>query len=375
MTFLCIIFGLITVIFAAVLLMDAVPCAMTWVQRIGIGSSDKEEAAGNIIEVAIRWLLKTPSVPLSDETRLTVIDRVKGQYKSNTLQSWQKAALLLGADEADREKEVKEFIFSQLNADGTFKNFVKSPDFSLLAYAMLKASDDKELLRSGAEKVYGFLKECAGDGTVPYNMNIPDIRFVDTLGMVCPFLMIYATLYDCEEARLLAKKQLSEYKKHGIDAVTGLPVHCFNVKTNAPLGILGWGRGCGWYALALAEMLRVSDDDDVLETAEAFSEKIMKYQLPNGGFSRQILAESTGEASATAMICHLFAVLYRLTGKKEYKECSVKGTDFIRLSTRKNGKVDYAQGDTKGIGFYSQRLDTMPAAQGFSCLLMSEVNV
>ena len=373
MTVLCIVFAVIILLFIAVLLIDAVPCVLTWIERIGIGSLPEETATEKIKETAVSWLLKTPSVPLSDETRLTVIDRAKGRYKSSVLQSWQKAALLLGAGEAGEADAVKRFCDEQIE-NGRFKNFVRSPDFALLSYAVLFNAKDRQSLKGIMDEVYGFLKEIAKDGTVPYNVNIGDIRFVDTLGMVCPFLMLYAKTYGVTEAETLAKRQLFEYEENGMSEKTGLPVHCFDIKTGAPLGVCGWGRGCGWYALALAEMLRTSPDEELLSSAENFMKSVMVHRLGNGGFSRQIPAEKMGEASATAMICHLSAVLYKLTGKKEYRECADGGASFIRLSTRKNGKVDYAQGDTKGIGFYSKKLDTMPAAQGFSLLLLAEVN-
>lgn len=374
MLVLCIVLALIAAIFSAVLLFDAVPSVLRWYERIGIGSLSKEAAKENIKKVSCKWLLKTPSVPLKDETRLTVIDRAKKEYKSSTLQSWQKAALLLGANEAREKDAVNRFVESELNENKTFKNFVKSPDFALLAYAVLLVSDDRQSLRPAMDEVYAFLKDGAKDGTVPYNGNVSSVRFVDTLGMVCPFLSLYAKVYNRADAAELAQRQLLEYNENGFDEKTGLPYHCFNVKTGAPLGVCGWGRGCGWYALALSEMLRVSCDEEILRNAESFMTALLPYKLQNGGFSRQILAEDMGETSATAMIGHLAAVLYKITGKDLYRECADSNAEFLRMSTRKNGKVDYAQGDTKGIGFYSKKLDTMPAAQGFALLLFSEVS-
>lgn len=375
MIVLCVILALILTVLVSVLLLDAVPCGLRWYERIGIGSLSKESAKENIKKVACKWLLKTPSVPLKDETRLTVIDRVKKEYKSSKLQSWQKAALLLGVNEAKEADAVSRFIKSELNENHTFKNFVESPDFALLAYAVLLSVNDKQSLRPAMDEVYAFLKECAKDGTVPYNGKVSSVRFVDTLGMVCPFLCLYAKAYDCEEALSLAKRQLLEYNENAFDKKVKLPMHCFNIKTGAPLGICGWGRGCGWYALALSEMLKVSADDDILENAESFMSALLPYRLENGGFSRQILSECTGETSATAMIGHLASVLYKITGKDIYKKCADGAVNFICLSTRKNGKVDFAQGDTKGIGFYSMKLDAMPAAQGFALLLLSEESV
>ena len=38
----------------------------------------------------------------------------------------------------------------------------------------------------------------------------------------------------------------------------------------------------------------------------------------------------------------------------------------IKSATRITGKVDWCQGDTKGIGVHSQTFDIMPFAQGFT---------
>ena len=367
-----IILSILGIALTAVLLIDAVPCVLRWYERIGIGSLSRESATKSIRAVATKWLIRTPSVPLKDETRLTVIDRIKGEYKSATLQSWQKAALLLGVYESGDRQTANRFVDSLLNENKTFRSFVKSPDFALLAYAVLYVSEDKASLKPAMDEVYVFLKELAKDSTVPYNAGIPDIRFVDTLGMVCPFLYMYAKAYNCDEAAAFAMRQLDEYKENAFNEKVNLPYHCINIKTGAPLGICGWGRGCGWYALALSEMLRVSRDEKILSSAEEFMNSLMPFMLQSGGFSRQLLFDKTGESSATAMIGHLSSVLYTVTEKVAYKECAYQCSEFIRMSTRKNGKVDYAQGDTKGIGFYSKKADIMPAAQGFSLLLMAE---
>lgn len=372
MIYLCIILSVIIVAVCAVLALDAVPCVLRWYERIGIGSLSREKARDEVKKVTLGWLHKMPSVPLKDETRLTVIDRIKGEYKSSRLQSWQKGALLLGAYESGEKDAVCDFIKSEMTTGGDFKNYVDSPDFALFAYAVLLCSEDKQLVRPGMDKVFEFLKNSAGDGTVPYNGRIGNIRFVDTLGMVCPFLYLYGKTYGVAEAVALAERQLFEYTEKAFDEKVKLPFHCFNVKTDAPLGICGWGRGCGWYALALSEMLRCGADEKTVRTAEEFMQAILPYRLESGAFSRQILAESVGETTATAMIGHLASVLFKVTGKDVYSACARDAVSFLYSCIRKNGKTDYAQGDTKSIGFYSSRLDIMPAAQGFTLLLIEE---
>jgi unsaturated rhamnogalacturonyl hydrolase len=37
----------------------------------------------------------------------------------------------------------------------------------------------------------------------------------------------------------------------------------------------------------------------------------------------------------------------------------------LQKVTRRNGAIDFSQGDTKGIGMHSQRFDILPFTQGF----------
>ena len=342
----------------AAALVDLVPTAREWVDRIGIGFGTTEQVRA----VAVGWLKKTPAVPISDQTRFTLPERLRGTYKSKNIQAWQQGALLLGIGDC---AEGKAFAASLLQ-NGNWKTPVQRADFALLAYAVLRVSDS-EAVRPAMDQMYAFLKEQAGEGTVPYNPGLRNVRFVDTVGMVCPFLWLYAQTYHCPEAQALCMRQLSEYAEKGMHPTLHLPVHSLNVQNGAPLGIYGWGRGCGWYALALAELMCCGAD--VTAYALPFAESLLHVQQANGAWSRQVLAEQGGESSATAMLGFFMAVLSDTVQDEKYRRAAQKAQVFLQTCIRKNGKVDYAQGDTKGIGFYSKRLSTMPAAQGFVLLL------
>lgn len=43
-------------------------------------------------------------------------------------------------------------------------------------------------------------------------------------------------------------------------------------------------------------------------------------------------------------------------------------------ATRKNGAVDFSQGDTKDIGVYSSNFDILPFTQGFAIRLINNFN-
>ncbi len=376
MTFAVIVLSVLLLAVISALLVDIVPAAKRWYERIGTGAFPDSGAWLDAIKsAAVKQLKKTPAVTVSGNSRLTVIDRLKGAYKNKKFQSWQEAALLLGVNaEGESEAEVRAFIASKTDG-GRWKNPVVSADFALLAYAVLSSdAADREKLRPAMDEVFHFLLDSERDGTVPYNNGLPDIRFVDTVGMVCPFLYLYAAEYACPEATALAKRQIEEYLDCGMHNLLYLPVHCFDKKSGAPLGIYGWGRGCGWLALGLAESIKCAPESDkafLLEAAKKYAAGLLNFQTDDGVWCRQITARDIGETSATAMLGYFMAALYKACPDEAYLKSALAAQKALMSRTRKNGKVDYAQGDTLGIGFYSPRLDAMPATQGFA-LLMAE---
>ena len=219
--------------------------------------------------------------------------------------------------------------------------------------------------------MYALLTAQAADGTVPYDPRATGRRFVDTVGLVCPFLWLYGETYDVPQAKALCLRQLEEYKEYGLQPVTGLPAHAFRLSDGAALGIGDWGRGCGWYALALAELVR--SGADVTDEAARFADAVIPLQQKSGAWSRQLLSESGIESTATAMLGHLCAALSDRTGDARYGMAARQAQRALLTAVRKNGEVDYAQGDTKGVGFYSARLTAAPAALGFALLLTEEL--
>ena len=370
MIFALIVLSLFALCVLVTALTDALPALGTWTGRIGIGSLSPDAAREKALAVALRWLRRTPAVPISDQTRLTIWERLRGRYKSDKVQSWQQGALLLGVLQSGDTAAAKAFAETILGEDGRFRARVDRPDRALLAYALLRAGD-AETLRPAMDEMVDFLSAQAGEGTVPYDPRVQDKRFVDTLGMVCPFLALYAKTYDCPEALSLCMRQPTEYAEKGVETKTGLPFHAIRVPSGAPLGVCGWGRGCGWYALSLAELLRCGVD--VTDTARTFADALLPWHQKNGAFSRQLTAESGGESSATAMLGHFFAVLYRQTGEPAYRDAAEKAGAHLVSVTRRDGVTDFAQGDTKGIGYYSLRMSPMPALQGFALLLWTEL--
>lgn len=369
----------------AVIIFDFIPFIRRWLSRIKIGQwNTKEDWSAAVQEAMLAQLKKTPVVPLSDNTRLTIMERLKGTYKSKNLQNWQQAALLLGANElcdCDEVKgQLKKFIDSKIDYEsGEWIEWSEKAENAMLAFAILSSpvcvkQKIKPAMKKTAEVLFDMAEKYK---TIPYDISVSDIRFVDTVGMVCPFLIKYGLTYSDENAVELGIRQLKEFCETGLNKDFCLPIHCFDKRNNLPLGIFAWGRGCGWFALGLMDSflsLLEAPNPDIFRDSQAYifkkmscyADTLLNYQTTDGAWCRQILLADSGESSATAMIGWFMKKMFVLTGDQKYNNSAEQAKKFLISCTRLNGTVDYAQGDTKGIGFYSLIMDSMPAALGFA---------
>ena len=88
------------------------------------------------------------------------------------------------------------------------------------------------------------------------------------------------------------------------------------------------------------------------------------------------LLEHSGMGCAVHLRSAVLSLLLHRLGKEAgnggYLDAARKGRDYLMTVTRRNGIVDFSQGDTKGIGYYSTRYEHMPFTQGITLLLALE---
>ncbi|MBQ8783403.1 MAG: glycoside hydrolase family 88 protein [Clostridia bacterium] len=357
---------------------DVVPFAISTFWRMKIGTLRGDDWFAATADTAVRWSEKgLPRVPKVADKRLTVIDRIKRNYFSETIQSWQAGSVLLSLNEIAPE-EAKKLTLKYIDPQtGEWLSFINRVDSAFLAYAILSSpyiSADfvKPAMTSTAEMLLNKYDKFA---SIPYSQN-SNYRYVDTVGLVCPFLIKYSLTYGDDKAMKAAIALIKEYEEYGVHKEFKTPVHCFDVKSEAPLGLYSWGRGCGWWATGLAESFKILNETDensfveekivVLRSLLTFTSVITKYQSESGAFDRNIFAPSGADSSATAMLSYALAYAGELTKNDELTACADKAMKYIYTVTRRNGVVDYSQGDTMGIGFYSSASVVLPATQGFA---------
>lgn len=375
MGFIVILLAVITVALLGITAFDFVPAVMDILARRGMGSfnSDREwlSAAENTVD---NWLENgVPVVPKNAEKGYRFFSVIKGDRKVTAIQHWQEASVLLAANEVG-SPAADEFIKDLLSEGGAFNS--DRVDTAMLAFAILcNNNTDKDEVKPYMDKIANMiLEKYRRTGRIPYGNNNYDICFVDTIGLVCPFLIRYSLEYNDSEALDAAMKVITDYAKTGIHKELNLPVHCYDSGNDAPLGIYGWGRGCGWWATGLADSFRqlnmldghYEEQTKLLRLMISFADTIIKYQCDDGAFDRNVLHFSGKDSSATAMLAYFLAYTGRLTKREKYISAAEKAVKYLYTVTRKDGTVDYSQGDTMGVGFYSAASIVVPATQGFA---------
>ena len=327
-----------------------------------------------VIRRAIRWTVKTPVVKITDNNRYLLLDMLQGRYRSNTIQSWQTAGLLLGlqsAGNAEADAAVQKALDTLLDGRGMFRTKPTNVDCGMLAYSMLKTCDP-EKIRPAMDFAAELIRSRAGmDGTLVYVNDVTsDERYVDTVGLVCPFLARYGRVYHKPEFTKLATDQLRAFSAHGLEQNTLLPNHAYSVSRKLPLGVYGWGRGAGWYTLGLIDTYpELPDGEDKVwlkSHIRAVADSYLQFQRPDGGFGHILQLQNGYDSSATAALAYFYRQCAHIFEDSRYADAADRCLTKLRSVTRITGAIDWCQGDTKGIGVFSQTYDVLPFAQGLA---------
>ncbi len=356
----------------------------TWGGRIHIGQwKERRPWQDALARTALLWTKRTPAVPKKDQGRLVLWDMLRGKYADSSIQGWQLAGLLLGLTTYARRRNAvslteKLRLLAQAKPSEQDREGC-AIDGMLLDYALIEADPAGALPRAqrAAEKL---LAHRTPAGTLPYRDWQPRVRYVDSIGLACPLMAVSAALTGREELWELTMRQIEEYDVARLPA-SSLPAHGFEMERGYPLGLYDWSRGLGWYALGLCEVYRHMKNADRPE-AEAvakrileFAEELLPLQKKTGGFGWMVARpESVFESSGTALIGLMMLTAWRISGDARFLEAARAAERALMKVTRRNGALDMCQGDTKGIGMYSDVWNIMPFAQGMALRLGAELN-
>ncbi|MFD1773452.1 glycoside hydrolase family 88 protein [Paenibacillus rhizophilus] len=374
---------LILAIVVIAIAIDLIPVWKSWFGRIHIGRySDKRVWSRALTVRGLSWLSRMPAIKVTDNTRLIVLDMLRGNYTKSAIQHWQEAALLLGLNEYLRHNDdpaarqsIMKFLDSKLDGGGRWKEQPKHVDTAILAYAILSLDFiDSDRYEPAIHAIWELIREhLGGDGTVNYRQSMKGYRYVDTVGFICPFLVAYGLKYDQPECIDLAVKQIVEYEQYGMLESHHIPVHAYKVENRVPLGLYGWGRGLGWFAVGLidawSQLPPGHRHKPVLErSVETYARAVMRFQHPDGSWKWTVTrGECRPDSSAAATLSWFLlgaSAIDRISA--ECRLSAETAMQYLMGVTRRSGAVDFSQGDTKDIGVYSMLFDVLPFTQGYA---------
>lgn len=324
-----------------------------------------------VYRVAKKWSRKTPTVKITDNSRYVLLDMLSGRYRSQSIQSWQNAAIILGLWEKGDQAAARTAAARFLDGTGNWRKPPVAVDASMLAYAILKTADDPDAVKPAMDFMVSLVDQNTDEqGLVAYTNKHDPNRYVDTLGLVCPFLALYSRVYHCPRYEALSFAQLKFYHDHGLLADSNLPNHAIHAHSRLPLGVYGWGRGTAWYILGLIDTYFELNSDTYQTAVRTWIREAANsyrvFQRTDGGFGSILQIDASYDSSATAALAWFYAKCANLFAYDAYAECADRSLRKLKSVTRITGKIDWCQGDTKGIGVFAQTYDIMPFAQGLA---------
>lgn len=374
-----------TIVLLLIVLFFAILCGTDFLmnqiskfKRFRIGRwSDRKSWSEAVEQKSIKWLKHTPTVRQTDNNQYVLFDILKGTYRNKTIQSWQKAGLVLGlygSESQNAREAVSEWQKTMM--DSAKKQTITNDkvDYAMLAYAFLKtvAPKDYETVRPSMERVIKLIEDnLTRDGIISYSEGKQAERyFVDTLGMVCPFLCLYGRIYQKDKYVKMAFDQIRLYTRYGMYGDTMLPCHAIDSRTHLPLSLYGWGRGTAWFVLGLidtyAEMESSPEKLELQGIIQKAAESYKAYQLADGGFCTILQGGGIYDSSVTSVMSYFYQFCAGIFNNSEYKSIADNCLDRLIRATMRDGAIDQCQGDTHGVGNFSQTFDIMPFAQGMA---------
>lgn len=343
-------------------------------KRFHIGKwNNQKEWEIAVLRKACQWMKYTPTVRQTDNYRYVFLDMLEGKYRNATIQSWQIAGLVLGLSDIrdERGKRIidkwKRKIFDTY---GMWKSPVSKVDFAMLGYAVLKTEENPEGIYPAMNWIVKMLENnLCKDGMISYSQGKEStIRFVDTLGMICPFLALYGKIYKEEKYVTLSINQIRKFREIGMYQSTQLPCHAVSVDCQLPLGVYGWGRGTAWYMIGLIdtyfELTNCKEKTEMKAWIDDAAKEYLKYQHEDGSFYTILQGGGQYDSSVTAVMAYFYRKCSVVFDDRKYGEIADRCIARLMKVTMKDGAIDQCQGDTHGIGIFSQVFDVMPFVQG-----------
>lgn len=239
-----------------------------------------------------------------------------------------------------------------------------------LVFLQLFVLTKRNLYLIGAHKIYEEIQRFKmEDGLYRYRLGL-DVFFIDTVGLLCPFLVRYAEITGNSTAMLDAERQVNFALTECTEPNMGLTFHAFDLVREQPLGSVNWSRGMGWFLLGLSAVARTGENTSHMEVLRRYV-TILGTLRESHGYWPQFLGHTNDrviDSTATLMFLHAF---------QQCELWRIDSNEVLALTAQcvdRYGRVIHASGDTIYINKYSRHKGPSELSQGLMLSILAKMN-
>jgi rhamnogalacturonyl hydrolase YesR len=333
----------------------------------------------------LEQLVPYETLSVSPYSRLESAVRIRGSKE--LLSEWANACLAFGVAHSFRARTnaadlgtLRAYANRIITDTGEWRERPRMVSQGLFGWVLLElhSQTGERRYRIAADHLAQFyLSQCprSSTGTLPYRTRPgrTNICYVDSLGLVCPFLARYGREANCPAASNMAARQVVEFMERGIDGESGLPWHAYRSDGGVGYGLLGWTRGTGWLAVGLvgtlAELPADHRDHNVLAAGWCRLVDALRLRQQEDGLWTWALMipRSNTDASGSAMIA--WAIEQSISSgllPRSYHSVADRALAGIFAETDQRGVLQGALCECQGVGHYPRLFGAYPWGQGFA---------
>lgn len=342
-----------------------------------IDTTDYIKAEKRIVASSLKMLASEEAVMVWDEgyglTNKILSLRSTRSSKDFQQFNFPKAFLSLGLINLITEKKDKllinnfEEIFSSIIDDkGNPKfqlNKVDQVPFGLAALKLYHINKENKYLIF-SKHIIAYLQAQINSNGIIYYRTGSNYYYYDTLGMIVHFLLEYSRAVNDDSYLNIAREQIDFFiKNNGINPNTYVPHHGVILEKNIPIGSSNWGRGIGWYYMALAHYYKETGEFE--EEYLGLTNTINNLKNTEGLWSQFPGSGNQFDASTSTM----FLYGQTLLNPERYTKQEI--LSMFANHINEEGEILQTSGDTYAVNRYSATFGKSELSQGMLLLLLA----
>lgn len=256
-------------------------------------------------------------------------------------------------------KKVKELFDFEIESNSTIQRIDQVP-LGLSALALYEIYPENKYLdfsNNVFDYITGNIEE---DGLISYRKGQKSV-LNDALGLAIPFLLEFDQ-YTRENNIEIARTQLEYFNKFGLNPNSYMPTHSVNRVFNVATGSSNWGRGIGWYYLALSHYYHHTGE--MKEQYEGLTHTLLELRNDDGVWTQFPGSSSKADMSTTTLFMYSMLLNQPIFTKNE-------AFSLLSPYIDKEGYILETSGDTYATNNYSQSFGKSELSQGVLLLILS----